>query len=149
MKVSHKNKLADKSKGMSGLAILELSIFLPVFLLIFVSVIDLSLRFAKYVQLSSICYEGLRQLTQERGLEEGKYNESQAQNHPIHYSIQNRLRVIIELNKSRIPEEISFTTEKNEDDVKIEVVSLYKPLMPLYGNLSNIRIVMVGPYLFG
>lgn len=131
-----------------GIALIELGMFLPIYILILTMVVDLGRQFARYTQLSAICYEGLRQLTQERQLEIGRFNESEASNKPIHYSVQNKIRYLVELNRSKIPKAVTIVTERTEKNVSIELTTGYKPLLPFYGGMVTIKTAMVGPYLF-
>lgn len=137
-----------KGSRQRGIALLELGIFLPIYLVILTMVIDLGRQFARYSQLSAICYEGLRQLTQERELEIGRYSEVDAESKPTHFKVQEKLRQLVELNRSRIPSEVSIITERDGENVIIEVTTTYEPLMLLFGGIKVVKTVMVGPYLY-
>ncbi len=137
-------------KKQNGTAFVELGVLLPVLLLIFAMTIDLGRQYSRSTQLSAICYEGLRQMTQERGLEEGRYSESQAAStsKSLHLKVQEKLRQLIEMNRARIPLGVSIITEKSERNVKIELLTNYVPLMPLFGASVVVKASMVGPYLY-
>ncbi|MCB0351904.1 MAG: pilus assembly protein [Bdellovibrionales bacterium] len=100
------------------MALVEFSLVLPVFLLLFALLVDVGMLLQQYYTLSQLAYQGSRLMSDTPDLELATY-AGEAPQGTVHYEVQNKINRMINQYGNKLRAGVSVTTRRWQEDVLV------------------------------
>ncbi|RMG42163.1 MAG: pilus assembly protein [Candidatus Dadabacteria bacterium] len=142
-----------------GSSLIEFSITLPLSILLFLGMLDLSSMLYDYFRLSQIAREGVKTLAETPMLTEGSFSGSGAANTLTHMQARERMLSLIsrynlnlngkalDIKTAYSPLQKSGSANSNQDLVSVDIHSRYDGYLPVFRNFP-INVSATSGYLF-